>query len=117
MYAPERLNKMIHLWDTSGDMMPRENLERVLEIKLPRAKHGGEAEDELSMECGICYAYRLGDLVPDTACDRAECAKPYHRECLVEWLRALPDTRQSFNTLFGKCVYCELPITVSVTSQ
>jgi len=85
------------------------------------------------MECGICYSYRLpvadkkeapgaastgggeqGEM-PDRMCDNAKCGRPYHRACLVEWLRAIPNTQQSFNTLFGKCPYCQSPITVDAS--
>ncbi len=111
--APMRkhLNERVHLWDASGNTLPIANIQRVLDIELPAPpKKSALADSEV--ECGICYTYRLDDAVPDVACDRPECAKPYHRQCLVEWLRALPDTRQSFDTLMGACVYCEHPITV-----
>lgn len=111
--APMRkhLNERVHLWDASGDTLPIANIQRVLDIELPTPpKKNALADSEV--ECGICYTYRLDGAVPDIACDRQECAKPYHRECLVEWLRALPNTRQSFDTLMGACVYCEHPITV-----
>lgn len=119
-----RLNERMHLWDISGDVLPRENLERIMDItfappensKVNRGKEYSN-EDEFATECGICYTFRLGDRVPDVTCDRPECAKPYHRACLVEWLRALPETRESFGTLAGKCVYCEEAITVAVSDN
>ena len=40
------------------------------------------------------------------------CAKPFHQACLAEWLQALPSTQQSFNRLFGECVYCSKPISI-----
>lgn len=114
----QKLNENMHRWDNSGDILPRENLQRILSIELPPPVSTGAAdpliEDGLDAECGICYTYRLEDSVPDVACDKAECGKAYHRECLVDWLRALPDTRESFGTLSGHCVYCEEPINVSV---
>lgn len=114
----ERLNQNIQNWDMSGKSLPRENLERVLEVTLPKPEEEDGADGEGNMlECGICYAYRLDDALPDIACDLAECSKPYHRACLVEWLRALPDTRESFGTITGCCVYCEEPISVSVTAE
>ena len=36
------------------------------------------------MECGICYAYRLNDLIPDRACDDSRCGQPFHSLCLYE---------------------------------
>lgn len=111
----QKLNENMHLWDTGGKVLPRENLQRILDLTFPsRDSADAGASDDLVGECGICYAYRLEDRVPDIACDRVECCKPYHRECLVEWLRALPDTKESFGTLSGSCVYCEEAITVAV---
>lgn len=113
-----RLNEHVHLWDSSGNTLPRENLSTVLDLTFPAPKKAAEnAEDNTEDECGICYAYRHEGKVPDVACDRLECAKSYHRACLVEWLRALPDTRQSFDTLMGACVYCEQPISVNVVES
>lgn len=111
----ERLNRNIHLWDMSGRTLPRENLQRVLEIEFCKSEgeNRGEGEGE-GTECGICYAYRLEEAVPDVACDLPECGKAYHSKCLVEWLRALPDTRESFGTISGNCVYCEHAISVAV---
>lgn len=113
----EKLNRNIHLWDTSGKTLPRGNLERVLEVSFPKREVEEAGEEEgMALECGICYSYRLEEAVPDVACDLAECSKPYHRQCLVEWLRALPDTRESFGTITGCCVYCEQSISVSVAT-
>lgn len=106
----------------------RHNLEAVLELDLP-AREGGDAGggaggDDASVECSICYAYRLplpggqegeGD-VPDIACANPHCAKPYHRVCLVEWLNADTSTRTSLNTLFGACPFCSEAITVRITA-
>lgn len=111
-----KLNENMSAWVPSGEVMPRLNLEAVLGLSLPpppaKAGEGEEAQDT-GLDCGICYAYRLRDRVPEVACDRVECARPYHQACLVEWLNALPNTRQSFDTLFGTCPYCEHDISVS----
>ncbi|PXF44395.1 E3 ubiquitin-protein ligase FANCL [Gracilariopsis chorda] len=111
----QHLNQNIHKWDITGGTLPRENLQGVLELQFPsRESLMKDTEDVLLDECGICYSYRLDDRVPDIACDLKECSKPYHRACLVDWLRALPDTRESFGTISGNCVYCEHPIVVSM---
>lgn len=111
----QQLNQNIHNWDTSGTVLPRSNLEIILEMTLPTRDVNEDGEDgDLAVECGICYSYRLDDQVPDVACDLKECSKPYHRHCLTGWLQALPDTRESFGTLSGNCVYCEHPISVSI---
>ncbi|GAB4817921.1 hypothetical protein N2152v2_004967 [Parachlorella kessleri] len=108
-----------------ADRLLRENLEAILEQALPSREAGAEAgqQEDISAECAICYAYRLlqpdaeagaeGE-APDINCSNASCAKPFHRQCLVEWLNADTATRSSFNTLFGACPYCSDPITVRV---
>lgn len=118
----QRLNENMHHWDNSGNVLPRNNLESILNIELPEALNSVTlakltAEGELEDECGICYTYRLDDGVPEVACDKPECGKAYHRQCLFEWLRALPDTRESFGTLSGNCVYCEEPISVTIATS
>ena len=87
---------------------------------------------EFSVECGICYAYRLGvgGVLPEIVCENSHCGQPFHHPCLLEvrvplfspcwcanipwevlllllqWLRGLPTSRMSFNTIFGECPYC-----------
>ena len=91
---------------------------------------------EFSVECGICYAYRLsvGGALPEIVCDNSHCGQPFHYPCLLgvytplfspcwyvtpleahpmggsvfllQWLRGLPTSRMSFNTIFGECPYC-----------
>jgi E3 ubiquitin-protein ligase FANCL len=111
----DSLNSNMHLWDTSGKVNLRDNLQNVLGSRLPEARNPADlSSQDMGLECGICYSYRLNEMVPDVACDRGTCAKPFHRTCLVEWLKALPDTRQSFETLFGACPYCDFHISVSL---
>jgi len=69
------------------------------------------------MECGICYSFRLENNVPDKVCDNPKCAKPFHRQCLSEWLRAIPSSRTSFDTIFGECPYCTNQITCKYNTQ
>uniref|UniRef100_A0A671KRF4 FA complementation group L n=1 Tax=Sinocyclocheilus anshuiensis TaxID=1608454 RepID=A0A671KRF4_9TELE len=59
-----------------------------------------------SVECGICYSYRLESAIPDQVCNDPRCGQPFHQVCLYEWLRGLPTSRQSFNIVFGECPYC-----------
>jgi len=72
--------------------------------------------EELARECGVCYSYRLHDPetqvseLPDVTCPI--CVRPYHRSCILGWLRALPSTRRSFNILVGECPYCSETMTV-----
>lgn len=60
----------------------RENLEVLLETRFPRKED--KKKEELSVECGICYAYRLQDQLPERVCDNPKCARPFHRMCLYE---------------------------------
>jgi len=98
----ERLNQHLVSWDEQR--LPRVNLEGILQRDFP-ARKGVEA-DSMSVECAICYTYRLDGALPDIVCDNSKCARPFHGSCLYEWLRAVPTTRQAFNTIFGSCTYC-----------
>ncbi|RHY10698.1 hypothetical protein DYB36_006032 [Aphanomyces astaci] len=86
----------------------RRNLERVLGVRFPSPRTA--AKDEFALECGICYAHRLDDRIPDRVCDSANCARSFHGSCLLEWLQAIPTSRKSFGTVFGSCPYCREPI-------
>ena len=44
---------------------------------------------DFSTECGICYAYRFNDEVPDQTCDDSHCVQTFHSSCLVEVCDAL----------------------------
>lgn len=118
--APLRAGLDAHagLWDASGRTSIRANLERVLGGVVLPAPQTAEA-DNLAHECGICYSYTLvldGDLAetPSDVCQNVHCARSYHHSCLVDWLRSLPTTRLSFNTLFGACPYCEDQVSTRV---
>ncbi len=52
-------------------------------------------------------------LIPEIVCTNTRCNRSYHGPCLSEWLRGLPTATRSFNTLFGHCPYCFVPISVS----
>lgn len=122
------------LWNS--DALLRANLEEVLDISLPKPV----AQDDsagIAVECGICYVYRLGGgesegapvglggggggsgagagvggALPDVVCDNSKCGRPFHRACLVQWLRSDTSTRTSYSTLYGKCPYCSSPLEV-----
>lgn len=85
----------------------------MLEMNFPSPQV--QNKEEFSMECGICYVYRLEDKIPEACCENAKCGKPFHRTCLFEWLRAIPSSRQSFDTIFGQCPYCASPISTKLT--
>lgn len=100
-------------WDVAQSLV--DNLQRVLQLQFPTP--GEHVAAEFADECGICYAYRLvaaasaaAAQTPDVVCDNAQCGKPFHRACLVQWLAAVPDNRQSFGLIFGACPFCQQPI-------
>ncbi|XP_041353339.1 E3 ubiquitin-protein ligase FANCL-like isoform X2 [Gigantopelta aegis] len=109
----EKLNSNLHLWDVESSLLS--NLEKLLDRSFPSPSNS--KKEEFSMECGICYAYRLEREIPDKVCDDSRCGQPFHRSCLYEWLRVLPSSRQSFNMIFGECPFCGKSITVKTTVQ
>ncbi|DAZ99749.1 TPA: hypothetical protein N0F65_003536 [Lagenidium giganteum] len=118
----ERWNEHMHDWDE--ELSVRENLEQLLQLRFPLPTP--TSKDEFAVECGICYNYRLGQedqqqevndfqivkttddrsKIPDRLCENTSCNRPFHEKCLFDWLKALPNARQSFNTVFGECPYC-----------
>ncbi|KAG9288637.1 hypothetical protein G9A89_006738 [Geosiphon pyriformis] len=107
----EKINSKSIQWDKK--LTTKENLENILGIEFPSPQNTSKSDFEI--ECAICYAYRLEDSIPDQSCNNAKCGQSFHQTCLHEWLRSLPTTRQSFNTLFGNCPYCNDSITTSLT--
>lgn len=118
----KRWNSNIRRWKV--DRLLRENLEDILETTFPSPQDS--IQEDISADCGICYAFRLPNVdglgaetgsVPDRACDNPSCGRPFHSACLIEWLRSITTTRQSFDVLFGNCPYCSHPIAVKTTAQ
>ncbi|KAK2567486.1 E3 ubiquitin-protein ligase FANCL [Acropora cervicornis] len=108
----EHLNAGVQSWDPQLSVFV--NLECLLGQKFPSPST--TKKEDFSMECGICYAYCLNDLIPDKVCEDSRCGQSFHSLCLYEWLRDLPSTRQSFNMVFGDCPYCSKPIIVKMVS-
>ncbi|XP_074647254.1 E3 ubiquitin-protein ligase FANCL-like isoform X2 [Tubulanus polymorphus] len=104
------LNRNIEKWDPNTPLL--ENLKSVLDVDFPSPSNS--KKEDFSVECGICYTYRLNENIPEQACLDSRCGQPFHRSCLYEWLKALPSCRQSFNVVFGECPYCSVPITVKM---
>ncbi|XP_053477396.1 E3 ubiquitin-protein ligase FANCL [Ictalurus furcatus] len=108
-----KLNANMHLWNPDCSVL--QNMKDVMEIGFPSpATH---EKSSFSVECGICYSYRLDSAIPDQVCNDPRCGQPFHQACLYEWLRGLPTSRQSFNIVFGECPYCSKPITVKMAIQ
>lgn len=95
------------LWDEGRSV--RENLEALLETTFPPPV--AATQEEWSLECAICYAYRLEEATPDRVCENEKCGRSFHSSCLYEWLRTAA-TNQSFDTVFGECPYCTEAISV-----
>ncbi|KAG2439686.1 hypothetical protein HYH02_010567 [Chlamydomonas schloesseri] len=74
------------------------------------AGDAAEELDDVDMEAGGGGGGVSG-LVPDVVCPTPACGLAFHTPCLAEWLRSVPDTRVSFNKLFGRCPFCSNPIT------
>ncbi|XP_068344682.1 uncharacterized protein [Pyrus communis] len=100
-----------------------ENLECLLETQLPMPPD--VEKNDQQVECGICYAQSLpiddelrdkNGIGTDCTCDNTSCNKAFHSICLVDWLRSITTTRQSFDVLFGSCPYCSEPVAVKINS-
>ena len=95
----------------------------------------GDDRFGFTADCAICYSYRLTEQtanfassssstdssgkqsIPDVVCSNTRCSRSFHRSCLSEWLRGLPNASRSFETLFGHCPYCFEPISVNVNAR
>lgn len=109
----ENLCKNLHEWSNNVSLL--DNLQNVLEMTFPSPAN--TKKEDLSVECGICYAYRLAGCVPELTCDDPRCRQTFHCDCLYEWLRSDPTSRISFNMVFGECPYCSKPITMKAPNK
>lgn len=120
----QRLNLELHRWSPERHVL--ENLQLLLDVDFRPAPPAPAAsispatagtaamegaEQGHGAECAICYSYRLDGAIPEKVCDNANCARCFHVDCMVEWLRGLATARTSFDTIFGTCpVSCARPI-------
>lgn len=107
------------------DVVPRINIETLLQISLPEPSETSISQYEI--ECAICYScrfarlftrrYKLEDhgktFLPDKSCPNEKCGRVFHYTCLLDMMRSNPTTKQSFNTLYGYCPYCQTPISIA----
>jgi len=98
----ESLAANMDLWDEEDELQT--NLERVLGVEFPSKTDSGN--EDMRVECGICYTYKLGDHLPTKNCDEPRCGQPFHSTCLYEWLVNLPGVRTTLNMVHGECPYC-----------
>jgi len=96
----------VDLWEEEDDLLT--NLERVLGVELP--SRTDSAKEDWSVECGICYSYKLGEQLPTISCEDNRCCQPFHETCLYEWLTKLPGCRTTLNMVLGECPYCSKPL-------
>jgi E3 ubiquitin-protein ligase FANCL len=105
----QNYNQKLHLWSREESTLS--NLRKVLGIKFPSPEM--TEKDDYNVECGVCYSYRLStaaagaEAFPDVVCENKRCRQCFHHSCLHEWLRTLPSSRTSFDTIFGECPYCQ----------
>ncbi|KAL0483444.1 E3 ubiquitin-protein ligase FANCL [Acrasis kona] len=106
-------NQNHHEWVIDSSL--RLNLERTMKITFPRRRTVTQNDDDMSEKCSICYSYRMEGKVPDKVCDT--CCQPFHSMCLVEWLRSIPKSHTSFDTISGTCPYCSSAISAKVYNK
>ncbi|KAK3090809.1 hypothetical protein FSP39_014840, partial [Pinctada imbricata] len=76
----EAMNTNLNFWNEQDSLL--RNLERLLGVSFPSPSN--TKKEEFSVECGICYAYRLDEEIPDNACNDTRCGQPFHQSCLYE---------------------------------
>lgn len=93
-----------------------QNLKKILQIDFPQSSSGrGGLSQDRTLFCGICFSFRLEGQTPTEVCK--DCGQSYHPGCIRAWLRYLPDTKHSFDTLFGRCPACQSAISVTATAS
>ncbi|PQQ09503.1 E3 ubiquitin-protein ligase FANCL isoform X3 [Prunus yedoensis var. nudiflora] len=129
LYQSPIVNLLRNRWRRNGkrwikDKQFLENLKCLLETQLPIPPD--VQKNEQQVECGICYAQSLpideelrhkSGTGTDYTCDNTSCKRAFHSICLVDWLRSITTTRQSFDVLFGSCPYCSEPVAVKIDSM
>ncbi|KAK5667597.1 hypothetical protein QVD99_005715 [Batrachochytrium dendrobatidis] len=108
-------------WDCHASVVV--NLERLLGMVLPRQNTphvlnpSGGVDQTTTFECGICLSFHLENdtdqrSIPSFHCPNTNCGQAFHRECITEWLRSVPDTRQGLYLLIGPCPFCDTPLPI-----
>ncbi|CAF0819887.1 unnamed protein product [Brachionus calyciflorus] len=91
------------------------NLGELLEIKLPNKCE--QEEEEIGIECGICYSFLLNNQGPSLYCETQSCNKPFHEQCLHEWLKNSTNCKIYFGFMFGSCPYCSESIKCKIMAD
>jgi len=106
----ERLCENAESWDREDPLLA--NLESLLGIEFPDKSN--VSREELKIDCWICYSYNLDGATPTTICRTERCSACFHDACAYEWLKSLPDSRTTLETIFGQCPYCKSPLSVKI---
>lgn len=117
-YGPQSKTNVIQtlwnghdVWDPNANLI--ENLELALDLKFPQ---GDGTDEDLAMECSVCYAFQLeSGATPDIICGFHSCSRSFHQSCLYEWIKSLPSSRTSLQTVYGQCPYCSNQMAVSIS--
>lgn len=107
-------------------LVSREPVSATLASTNPGALASSSSREthENAQECGICYGppdddhtnNGLGGL--DLFCsNHQQCARAFHRSCLIEALRSSAGARQALDALHGQCPYCGTTLTVVLLQQ
>lgn len=97
-------------WDQDQPVL--NNLENILGLEFPDKML--MSREELKIDCWICYTYNLEGATPSTICSTEKCSACFHDTCIHEWLKSVPESRITLETIFGTCPYCSSPISVKI---
>ena len=100
-----------------SDTFPRINLQTHFAIVFASNTTASAASSDPvgDNECTICFSALSSDgAYADVTCSDARCNKLFHADCLYDWLKQLPTSTTTFNTIFGKCPHCQQTIQTSV---
>ncbi|KAK7082925.1 hypothetical protein SK128_005332, partial [Halocaridina rubra] len=99
----QRIAEKYQDWDPDRSIV--NNLEFILGVSV--VKHTDASDMGIgnwNNECAVCYSLHFENALPDVTCDH--CTQSFHVQCLCEWLRGLPNSRQSMSYIYGECPYC-----------
>ncbi|KAG4154028.1 hypothetical protein ERO13_D03G032000v2 [Gossypium hirsutum] len=102
-----------HLEKLQGFWSTLDEIDRSLQIV--DSKQASRAIPSRQIHVGDELGPQTGSAT-DYTCENNSCSKAFHSMCLVDWLRSITTTRQSFNVLFGNCPYCSEPIAVKINA-
>ena len=95
-----------------------DNLESILEIRLPAKPEDDDEREDYNVDCCVCYSLVRpaeegqdgSDALPEMQCPNEKCGKRYHEQCLFDYLQSNPENRITGTEIHGLCCYCEQPM-------